>query len=182
MARRGGDTGYMVLLQTDDALPWRQRLVAEGVRSVWAIDPPPAIATHFHPADTGGVLLSIDSDPRAVDPLVPMAAWPWAGHEWADGAGAGGIAGLSAVDLESPDPSAQAALWSKLLERPLTEDGSTPTLELDLGRIRFLKGSSPVPGVAGVTFWGKEPRAPFDLLGCRFAVEAAPQASMNSGA
>jgi catechol 2,3-dioxygenase-like lactoylglutathione lyase family enzyme len=84
LERRGGDGGYMVILQGDDALADRERLQAQGVRAVDLIERADYRATHFHPADTGGILLSIDSVPggdwRNADssPASMDAAGDWA--------------------------------------------------------------------------------------------------------
>src|SRR5262249_45342960 len=61
LTRRGGDAGYMVILQADDALAHRTRLEKEGVRLIATSRHPGYQYTHFHPGDCAGVLLSIDS-------------------------------------------------------------------------------------------------------------------------
>ena len=51
LARRGGDAGYMVILQDEDAFAHRERLEQAGVRMI-ARSPEGAYRyTHFHPAD-----------------------------------------------------------------------------------------------------------------------------------
>jgi catechol 2,3-dioxygenase-like lactoylglutathione lyase family enzyme len=57
LARRGGDGGYMVLLQTSSLDADRRRLDALGVRVVWEIELPDIRSVHLHPRDTGGVIL-----------------------------------------------------------------------------------------------------------------------------
>ena len=61
LERRGGDSGYMVILQDDNAMAHRMRLEAAGVRAVATSRGGRYVYTHFHPADCAGVLLSIDS-------------------------------------------------------------------------------------------------------------------------
>jgi len=58
LKRRGGDAGYMVILQADDALAHRARLEKEGVRLIATSRHPGYQYTHFHPGDCAGVLLS----------------------------------------------------------------------------------------------------------------------------
>jgi hypothetical protein len=44
--------------------------------------------------------------------------------------------------MQSPDPSALAARWSDIVERPLGRDAtSAPEIRLDLGAIRFVRDS-----------------------------------------
>src|SRR5579863_2800835 len=61
LARRGGDAGYMVILQEADALAHRERLEKQGVRVIARSRGDDYQYTHFHPADCAGVLMSIDS-------------------------------------------------------------------------------------------------------------------------
>ena len=68
LARRGGDAGYMVILQDADALGHRARLEAAGVRVIAKSPDRRYQYTHFHPGDCAGVLTSIDS-------VVGDAAW-----------------------------------------------------------------------------------------------------------
>jgi len=74
LKRRGGDCGYMVMVQVEDTAAARDRAAAQGARVVWSIDLDDISGTHFHPRDLGGALLSVDT-PR------PPAAWRWAGPE-----------------------------------------------------------------------------------------------------
>src|SRR5258706_3577767 len=81
LQRRGGDAGYMVILQADDAVAHRRRVLDLGVRKIWEHDSDSFSFTHFHPAEFSGVLNSIDSVPgnswRERDGI-----WPPAGKEW----------------------------------------------------------------------------------------------------
>ena len=75
LERRKGDGGYMVILQVPDAVTERERITALGIRAVEKKDMAEYKYTHFHPADTAGVLLSIDQTvaPSGVDPAL---WWP----------------------------------------------------------------------------------------------------------
>ena len=59
--RRKGDGGYMVIIQVPDAKAERVRVTGLGVRAVAQKDLPEYNYTHFHPSDTSGVLLSLDT-------------------------------------------------------------------------------------------------------------------------
>jgi len=135
LQRRGGDGGYMVILQGDDAAADRARLQAMGVRAVDVIDRPNYQATHFHPGDTGGILLSIDSVPGA-DWRTPDCDWAPAGPEWRAHRRDDTSTALVGAELQSDDPDAFAALWSRLLARPVAADR---TIELANARLRFVE-------------------------------------------
>jgi Glyoxalase-like domain len=136
LARRGGDAGYMVILQCDDALAHRARLQAAGVRVIARSETAGYRFTHFHPGDCSGVLLSIDDTPQA-DWREPTSDWPPAGPHWrrfeSDVS-----QGIEAVTIQSRDPRATAERWSMLLDRPLSADGAALAIALDRGEIRFV--------------------------------------------
>lgn len=143
--RRRGDAGYMVILQNADAEAHRARLLAMGVRVVDDIDRPDYRASHFHPADFGGVLVSIDQQRSAADYLEPWGDWMPAGPEWR-GALTANVIDLTAVTLATPDPQALAGRWSRLLEQPLDPSGPR-RLVLAHGAINF----SPDPAGRGTS-------------------------------
>jgi Glyoxalase-like domain len=136
LARRGGDAGYMVILQSDDALAHRARLQAAGVRVIARSERPNYRFTHFHPGDCAGVLMSIDDTPGG-DWREPMSDWPPAGPHWR-GFESAVSTGIESVTIQSRDPRAAAERWSMLLDRPLSAEGSALTITLDRGEIRFV--------------------------------------------
>ena len=138
LERRQGDGGYMVILQCADAKAERQRITGLGARAVWTTDRPNYIATHFHPGDAGGVLLSVDSVPET-DYREPIGAWPPAGPAWQEAGQSARVGGLVGVELQSAEPAEFATLWSRLLDLPLSEaaDG-TPTIAFDNATARFV--------------------------------------------
>ena len=75
--RRGGDTGYMAMLQVDDVAEARQRASVLGIREVFNIEFEDIGEAHLHPADIGGAIVSI-SEPR------PETSWRWGGPGWTD--------------------------------------------------------------------------------------------------
>lgn len=132
--RRGGDGGYMVILQADNAKADRDRLAAQGVRAVEVIERPTYHATHFHPADTGGILLSIDSVPGG-DWKHADCEWNPAGPEWRQHRRDSIARNLVGAELQSDDPDGFAALWSKLLGKPV---GPGRTIALSNATLRFV--------------------------------------------
>jgi hypothetical protein len=132
--RRRGDGGYMVILQVPDAVKERERITALGVRAVEKKDLAEYKYTHFHPSDTAGVLLSIDQTvaPAGVDPKL---WWPPAAKDWLPHAKSNITNGLAGVEIQAHDPDTAAALWSKILNRPV--EGDIIRLD-DEGEIRFV--------------------------------------------
>ena len=134
--RRGGDAGYMIILQAADAQAERGRAVALGARVVDDIDTADYRCAHFHPADFGGVLTSFDQQRTETDYLKPDGDWWPAGKTWRDAPAEPGV-DLLGVTLTSPDPAALADRWSILLGQPL--DVAEPhRLMLARGVIRFV--------------------------------------------
>src|SRR5215469_16464890 len=87
LERRGGDGGYMAIFQVPDLAAARHRLADRGVRVVWTADLPDIAATHLHPKDVPGAIVSIDW-------AEPPEAWRWAGPSWtgqAPGHAPGGV-------------------------------------------------------------------------------------------
>jgi catechol 2,3-dioxygenase-like lactoylglutathione lyase family enzyme len=132
--RRKGDGGYMVIIQVPDAVKERERITALGVRAVEKKDLAEYKYTHFHPSDTAGVLLSIDQTvaPAGADPKL---WWPPASKGWLPHAKSNVTNGLGGVEIQAADPDAAAALWARILGRPV--DGDIIRLDDD-GEIRFV--------------------------------------------
>jgi hypothetical protein len=135
--RRSGDGGYMVILQVPDAISERERVTALGVRAVEQKNLPDYRYTHFHPSDTASVLLSIDS---VVPPPDADAArfWPPASKDWVKHRRDDVTKGLAAVEIQYSDPATAAALWGKILARPVTTSGGAHRIAIDGGEIRFV--------------------------------------------
>ena len=135
LARRGGDAGYMVLLQVADAFAERDRVAAMGVRVVDNIDRPAYRCAHFHPNDFGGILASFDQQRTEPDLLASGGDWWPAGPEW-QRARTDAVLSLASVTISTPDPAALAQRWSTLTARPL-DTGDPLRLPLLRGAVRF---------------------------------------------
>jgi catechol 2,3-dioxygenase-like lactoylglutathione lyase family enzyme len=135
--RRGGDGGYMVILQSNTLDADRRRVADLGIRVVWQGDLPDIRGTHLHPSDVGGAILSLDD-------ATPPESWHWAGPEWRDHVRTGVVRDVVGVELEAPDPAALAARWAEVLGRPATPDH---TIALDGATIGFVRGAT--TGVRG---------------------------------
>lgn len=144
--RQGGDSGYMVIFHVPDAAAVRQRMAAAGVRIVWQADQPDHASGQFHPADMGGVLVSVESRPGLSDIDDPMADWPPAGADWRRHVRTGRVQGLAGVAVATADPRATAARWAGFVGAPATPGrNGHPSLRLGAATIRFL----PATGARG---------------------------------
>ena len=139
LERRKGDGGYMVILQCPDAIAERKRITGMGIRAVATADRTDYFYTHFHPADVGGYLLSVDSVDAKQDWLAEDCLWPPAHYDWLKHKRKDMSADLVAVELQSADPVATADLWSRLLNQPIKAVKGVLTMKLTRGAIRFVK-------------------------------------------
>ena len=135
---RRGEGGYMLIFQLDDLAGARERAHALGLRIVWSIDIDDISASHLHPADLGGTIVSIDR------PL-PPESWRWGGPDWIGHAGQGAPGRLAGVSVRVPDPDPIAARWATVLG--LEPDG--PMLRLDRDQhVAFEQGDEGLTEIA----------------------------------
>lgn len=173
LARRGGDGGYMAIFQVPDIAAARRRVAGLGVRLIWTADLPDIAASHLHPRDVPGAIVSLDA-------AVPEQSWRWAGPAWTGqvpGHPPGGVTGLT---IEVHDPAAAAARWAQVLgpgaagpqRAPATDGGQAVVVRLPGPgqQLRFV----PAPGGHGegiteVTIAGLPAGGPWLIGGVRFA-------------
>ena len=134
---RTGPGFYMAIFQCADAAPICAHIQAQGVRPEFSYDKDGVYATHFHPGDFGGAIVSVDSM-GGEDWQSPSAAWQWTawppkGETPNTHTPVGALAGLT---LTTPDPTALAAHWAGLLQRPLAQD----EVPLDRATLHFKAG------------------------------------------
>src|SRR5580693_1011322 len=159
LARRGGDAGYMVILQDADAMAHRERLEAQNVRVIATSRGGRYTYSHFHPADCAGVLLSIDSVEGDAVWRQPMSDWPPAGPDWRNFESDTSL-GISSVTIQARDPLAAAERWSLLLNRRATRVGRALEFALEPGQIRFVPATDQYgAGVVGMDIRVKNPTA-----------------------
>jgi hypothetical protein len=127
LERRGGNGGYMVILQTRDLAQERERIEKLGVRVVWEIDLERAKVVHLHPRDTGGCLVSFDQMSEWDD-------WEWAGPDWRSKIRRDSTSGIVAAELQSEDPERCVERWSEVLGI----DRRGFEIPLDEGTLRFV--------------------------------------------
>lgn len=183
---RHGNSGYMLLLQTDDFAREKARWANLGVRTIWNTALDNITAAHLHPKDVGGAIVSVD-EPR------PAASWRWGGPDWQTPPKHAGPQRIRGLTLRTPDATALAQRWA------LVFDLATPIatsqgwrLALEDGFVDVLTGEPGCVGLAGFTLAVPEPEAVlaaarsaglphiehhFDLLGARIALEPLNAAS-----
>jgi len=144
--RRGGDGGYMVMLQSERLDDDRRRIAALGVRVVWQVDLDDIRDTHLHPADVGGAILALD-DAR------PPASWRWAGPGWETHVRTDWVRAVTGVQLEAADPEALAARWAQVIDQPARRvDADRFEITLAPGTLCFARSTgAEAPHVAGYT-------------------------------
>jgi hypothetical protein len=126
---RHGDGGYMAIFDLEDLDGARARAAQEGVRVVWRIDLPDIAATHLHPADMRGAIVSLDRSD-------PYGTWRWGGPQWTGRTGGGAPGRLAGIVVAVPDPELTSARWGRVLGASVGQ-GSTPALALERAEIRF---------------------------------------------
>jgi hypothetical protein len=174
LGRRGGDGGYMAIFQVPDLAAARRRVDGLGVRVVWSADLPDIAATHLHPRDVPGAIVSLDW-------ATPEQSWRWAGPSWrgrVPGHAPGGVTGLT---IEVHDPPAAARRWAAVLGISAAGRADSTVLELPAAgqRLRFVPAQAGRgEGITEVTIGGLRVKgegevggAPRVIGGVRFAGE-----------
>lgn len=130
LERRGGNGGYMVLLQVDEIEFYRSQTESMGIRKIWEIERAEVKAFHVHPRDIGAAIVSFDQ-------MIPPESWAWAGAGWQDRR-ATNVAAITAVDIQGEDPAALAATWSSVLNRDCYFSGGKSVIPLDEGLVNVV--------------------------------------------
>ena len=112
--RRGGDCGYMLMLQVADLPGARDRVRGLGIREVFEVSLDDMAEVHLHPADMRAAIVSL-SQPQ------PPSAWRWGGPNWqqrrADGLE------LSGATVTVSKPVEIADRWASVVDEPIGETG-----------------------------------------------------------
>lgn len=143
LERRGGDGGYMVIVQTDDLTVDNARIEALGVRKVWEVNLHDAKAFHMHPRDVGGAIVSFDQ-------MLPPESWKWAGHDWQKRS-ASLVDEIVGVELQAEDVGAMADRWAEVFGKEVSFGEDCLLITLERGEIRFVEDTNGRgDGVSGV--------------------------------
>ena len=125
-AGKGGDGGYMVIVQYPDFEVARARAEAAGAHWVWKIEFDDQRQWHIHPRDVGAAIVAIDWS-------TPPSRWRWAGDDWPDHVRDNVVDMITGVEFSAREPQKLAERWFEVLggELASSPDGSP---ELRLGR------------------------------------------------
>ena len=140
LQRRGGDGGYMVITQVDDIERRRARAAELGVRIAFDLHFPDEghDGIQLHPGDTGGSFFEMDQmlGAGSDDPAGP---WYPAGPNWEPYVRTERVEGISAAELQSPEPERLARRWSEIAELDVTnDDDGHATIRFENAAVRFV--------------------------------------------
>ncbi len=135
LEKRGGDGGYMVLVQVDDIAVARSHLQAAGARVIEEVDMPGKVSmSHIHPKDIGGAILSVDQ-------MFPPESWEWGGPDWRANVRTETSVSIVGGELQGDDPADMAARWAKVLGRDAVAVDGGWRIAFEDGELRFVKAS-----------------------------------------
>jgi hypothetical protein len=108
LQKRGGDGGYMVIIQVDDFDITKSLVHDNEIEIVWDTDLPEAKAIHLHPKQMGGAIVSLDW-------MNPKESWKWAGPEWNKYI-TDDIKGIDGVEIQANNPEEMFNRWKDILD------------------------------------------------------------------
>ena len=129
--RRGGDGGYMVIIQVDDYDEAKNNVKENNITVVRESEHPEARAIHLHPKQMGGAIVSLDW-------MNPKESWKWAGPSWNDFVNTSTVQRFVGVEIQSNDPEDMKDKWQSVLKMP-SERVSDNQINLDNTWIRFIE-------------------------------------------
>ncbi len=141
--------GYMIILQVNNALIYRNKLKDMGLRKIWEYNNSDYISTHYHPKDFNNVLLSIDSTPGN-DYKNKRCSWPPAGKDWLEKSSDSIYKGYKSISLAVQDPEESASYWCSVLGIPKNKDDIC-TILLQNASIKFKKSTNYQFGLISAT-------------------------------
>ncbi len=162
--KRGGDSGYMVIVEVDDVAPLRARFDEHGARIVYEAVTDGVIGLHLHPADVGGAILSVDRTDT-------WGEWPWAGPDWRAHVRTEHVSEVLAVVIEANDPDGMSARWAALVGC----DAVDRTVAFSHGgEVRFIPAGERGEGVSGFVLQASGPElvGTTEICNCRFDLVA----------
>lgn len=116
---RNGEGGYMILIQVPNIQSIRKNSDEMGIRRVWDADLDDIAASHFHPSDIGGTIVSLDQ-PK------PPKSWRWGGPNWMNNRAEGKLTGAR---LLAPDAAEIQDIWARLMDQTPADNLSIETQE-----------------------------------------------------
>ena len=132
LERRKGDGGYMVIIQVDNFLKSKEKVIQCGIDIVYESDDLLARAIHLHPKQLGGAILSLDV-------MDPPESWKWAGPEWQNFIETKTAEKIIGVQIQSLDPVKMKERWQSVLTDNCSNDLGNNIINLDTTNIEFIE-------------------------------------------
>ena len=139
--KMNGDGGYMLIFQCDNALAYREKAEKLNIRSIWKTDLDNGVsATHFHPKDINGVIMSIDSmnDDSWKE---KYSYWQWAGDNWLNEKKNNGFS-IIGVTMKCNNSKSLSEKWSLFLNLPLEFENNICKLKANDFEINFIEDTN----------------------------------------
>lgn len=137
--KRGGDGGYMVIIQVDDFDRSKSLVNDYKIGIVWDTDLPEAKAIHLHPKQMGGAIVSLDW-------MNPKESWKWAGPEWNNHI-TDDIKGIDGIEIQASNPEEMFNRWKDILNVSNINE-SEKKIYLDNTWIGFIDEDDRGPGIS----------------------------------
>ena len=137
--KRGGDGGYMVIIQVDDFDRSKSLVNDYKIGIVWDTDLPEAKAIHLHPKQMGGAIVSLDW-------MNPKESWKWAGPEWNNHI-TDDIKGIDGIEIQASNPEEMFNRWKDILDISNINE-SEKKIYLDNTWIGFIDEDDRGPGIS----------------------------------
>jgi hypothetical protein len=135
LERRGGDGGYMVIMQCEDGEAAKARVTGLGIRLVMDAKRGENHGIQLHPKDLPGAIAELRQNEGAEDPAGP---WSPAGDDWQRAKKTDVTTAMAAAEIQSDDPANLARQWSAVVDRPVEDRNGMPTVALDDATLRFV--------------------------------------------
>jgi hypothetical protein len=137
------ESGYMVITQVDEVARRRARAAELGIRIAFDLNYPDEghDGIQLHPADTGGTFFEMDQMTMEGGHEVGGPWWP-AGPNWQPYVRTDLVSGISAAEIQSPEPEPLARRWADMAEIELGADSNgNPQFEMDNATVRFVEAT-----------------------------------------
>jgi hypothetical protein len=138
IARRGGDTGYMAIMQTDEHAARKKHVQDLGIRIVGERDRGGYHFMQLHPRDTGGTFYEIDEQYGTSDAYDADGPWGPAGPDWKAARKLDVVSGVTALEIQCDDPETVAARWTEIAQLPVTRETRGAAMVLENATIYFV--------------------------------------------
>lgn len=163
--RRGGDGGYMILMQVpkSDYADVRRRVEGLGIRLAAGDDigDTTSEAIHLHPKDLPGVIAEFRWCENEDDPDGDW--WP-VEKTWRQAKRTNVIDGIVGAEIQTPNVAEISARWAAALDEPLAADeNGCPSIQLANAVVRFVEPTDGRPeGLGGIDVSVVDRRAALD--------------------